>query len=264
MRKLVKIKARDLKPNPHQVRQPRTEAELRALGSSVIKGQEVPLIVRPDYTVIDGDGRRQGVMLIDSAFELECIVTDAELTPAQIIEIVLVNAIFRSALKPFEQFVGCTNWFEQNKEGTAAMLAERLDLHAGSISRIMSLSKCIPAWHEAAKAGQVGISDWSEASKLDARGQHELLEMKLRGASAHELQNQSRQKRNGQQASSVKAQKIRIALANGVTATFAGKALSLADAIEAAAEAHKTMKKGQEQGLTAKTIQKVSADRAKA
>ncbi len=264
MRRLIKIKTRYLKSNPHQVRQPRTEAELRGLGSSVIKRQEVPLIIRPDHTVIDGDGRRQGVMLIDPEFELECIVTDEELTPAQITEIVLVNAIHRSALKPYEQYVGCNNWFEQNKEGTAAMLAERLDLHAGTISRIMSLGKCIPAWIEAAKAGQVGISDWSEASKLDPRGQHELLEMKLRGASAHELQSQSRQKRNGQQVSLVRVKRIRIDLPNGVTVTFSGEALSLETAIESAFQAHKTLEKGQKAGLTAKTIQKVSADKAKA
>jgi hypothetical protein len=264
MRKLVKKKARDLKRNPYRVRQPRLENDLRTLGSSVIKRQEVPLIITEDNTIIDGDGRHEGVMLIDPDFEFECIVTDEELTPAQITEIVLVNTMQRSGLKPYEQYAGCNNWFEQNKEGTAAMLAERLDLHPGNISRIMSLGKCIPVWLEAAKAGRVGISDWSEASKLDPRGQHELLDMKLRGASAQELQSQSRRKRNGQQASSVRVQRIRIALPNGVTATFAGKELSLDEAIEAASEAHKTMKKGQEQGLTAKTIQKVSADKAKA
>jgi ParB family transcriptional regulator, chromosome partitioning protein len=261
---LTKKKGRVLKRNPHQVRQPRSEDDLRTLGSSVIKRQEVPLIVTEDDTIIDGNGRHEGVMLINPDFAFECIVTDEELTPAQITEIVLVNTMHRSGLKPYEQYAGFNSWFEQNKEGTAAMLAERLGLHPGNVSRIMSLGKCIPAWLEAAKAGRVGISDWSEASKLDPRGQHELLEMKLRGASAHELQSQSRLKRNGQRASSVKTQKIRIALANGVTATFAGKALSLADAIEAAAEAHKMMKKGQEQGLTATTIQKVSADKARA
>jgi ParB family transcriptional regulator, chromosome partitioning protein len=262
MKKLVKIKARDLKPNPSQVRKPRTETELRVLGSSVIKRQLVPLIIRPDNTVLDGDGRREGVMLIDPDFELESIATDEELTPAQATEVVLITALHRTDLKPYETFLACNNWMEQNKGGTVAALAEIIDLHRGTVGNILSLAACIPVWHEAAEAGRVGISDWSAAAKLDERGQHELLEMKLRGASAHQLQSHSRQKRNGHQASSVKKAKIKIELPSGVTVTFSGKEMSLNDAIEAAALAHKALKKGQEDGLTAKTFERVCRDKA--
>jgi len=263
MRKLMKIKARNVKPNPHKVRQPLAEDKSFDLGRSVIKRQEIPLIVQADYTIIDGDSRWEGVMRINPDFELECIVTDEELTPTQVTEMMLVNVMQRSDFTHYEKYLGCKSWCKQNPQGIAAELAERLDVDCGTISRIVSLSKCIPAWHEAAQAGRVGFTDWSVASQLDARGQHELLEMKLRGATAKELQSQSRRKRNGQQASPVRNSKIRIELPSGVIVTFSGKELSLDDAIEAAAQARKVLKEGQEQGLTARTIQKVSADRAK-
>ena len=262
MRKLVKLKARELKPNPFQVRKPRTPAELRTLGESVIKGQKVPLIWTPNRVVRDGDGRLAGVMLIDPDFELEGIETDEDLDPS---EIQLITATQKN-LEPYERYKAMTQWMENHPGETAATLADRVGLDPSTVSRILSLARCIPAVQELAAAGALGVTEWHVfAKESDPRCQHELLAMRLEGkvSSRDGLESQRRKKRRSDPPS-VKVSKIRIALACGVTVTFAGKDLSLDDAIEAASESHKTMKKGQEQGLTAKTIQKVSADRAKA
>ena len=84
---------------------------------------------------------------------------------------------------------------------------------------------------------------------------------KLNGSTRDELERQSKKIRNGNKPD-VKVDRLRIDLPLGVTVTVAGKSLTLDGAIEAAAEAHKVMEKGRKDGLTAKTIQKVSADKA--
>jgi hypothetical protein len=80
----------------------------------------------------------------------------------------------------------------------------------------------------------------------------------------HELAAKLRQaRRNADQKPAVSAKKIKIELASA-TVTISGSGLTLDVAIDAVLEAHKEMKRGREQGLTAKTIQKISTDRAKA
>ena len=58
-------------------------------------------------------------------------------------------------------------------------LAQRCGKSSAMVTKILSLSRCIPAWHEAAEAGRVCIGDWYEASRHDEKGQHELLALKL-------------------------------------------------------------------------------------
>lgn len=68
---------------------------------------------------------------------------------------------------------------------------------------------------------------------------------------------------NTEQKPAVSAKKIKIELASA-TVTISGANLTLDAAIDAVLEAHKEMKRGRQQGLTARTIQEVTSDRAKA
>lgn len=259
MRKLAKFKARELNPNPCHIRDPEPEADLRALGMSVIRHQELPLIIRPDKVIGDGHRRRAGVMAINPDFELECLVTDEELDPH---EIQLITATQKN-LRPYEKFKVMAGWLDTHPGETAAKLAERVGMTPGNATMILSLARCLPIWHEKAAAGLVSVSDWYEASRLDDKGQFELLELKLAtGASREALKSASRKRRNGERPA-VTSGRIRIELAGGIVATFSGKNLSLDNAIEAAGEAGKVMKKGRDDGLTAKTIQRISAEKAK-
>ena len=79
----------------------------------------------------------------------------------------------------------------------------------------------------------------------------------------HELATKLRKaRRDADQKPAVSVKKVKIELASA-TVTISGSNLTLDAAIDAVLEAHKEMKRGREQGLTAKTIQKISSDRAK-
>jgi hypothetical protein len=259
MRKLCKIPARELKPNPLQVRKPRSEAELRALGESVMRHQEVPLIIDVLKTILDGHGRHGGVMLIRPEFELECIQTDENLDAS---EVQLITAMQRN-LQPFEKYRAMMQWKEVHLAAPDAALAERMGITASMVSRVLSLSRCIAAWHEAAEAGRVGISDWSAAAQLDERGQHELLAMKLNGASREVLGAASRKRRSGHGRATVRVNRIKCTMPKGRTVSVSGEGLSLDEAIDAAQEWIRFAKRAVERGWDAKTLERACAAEAK-
>jgi len=256
MRKLAKFKARELHENPCHIRDPEPEAERRALGMSVIRHQELPLIVRPEKVIFDGHRRRAGVMLIDPDFELECLVTDEEIDAR---EIQLITDM-KKKLRPYEKFKLMEGWMTEHAGDTAARLAERLGMTPGNVSMTLSLTKCIPAWHSAAEAGRVSVSDWYEASRLDDKGQHELLAMKMTtGASREVLKSASRKKRNGTPL--VRMQKVKIALPAGAV-VLTGNELGMAEVVEMLAEVLKEAKKAADT-FDVKTWVKMMADKSK-
>jgi ParB family transcriptional regulator, chromosome partitioning protein len=261
MRQLEKRRASTLKKNPYQIRKNRPDIYLRTLGESVITKQIHPLVIRPDGTIIDGDGRHLGVMMLDPNFELECISTDEDLTPAQIIEIQLVTALHRSGLSGYEQYLACKNWTEITPGGKLQDLAVKIGRDPGMVTKLMSLSDCIDAVKEAAAAGLLGVSDWYSISKVPEDEQLRLLAAKLNGSNRNELARQSTKIRNGNKPD-VKVHRLKIDLSSGITVTVAGKGITLDGAIDATAEAHKVMERGRRDGLTAATITKVAADRA--
>jgi hypothetical protein len=109
------------------------------------------------------------------------------------------------------------------------------------------------------KAGKIGLSTVYAITR--SPDQAAALAAKLNGTSRDDLERAIPRKAK---APAEKAGRIRIELVSGVTVTFAGgSGLTLDLAIEAAADAGKELRKGRDQGLTAKTISKVSAERAK-
>jgi hypothetical protein len=243
---------------------PGEEEELKRLARSYKKRPVHPLITRPDGTMLDGTRRVLGLRLIGET-EADFLITDEDLRPEDILEIQLVTAIHRAGLTGHEKWQGGLRLMQLHPEWQHIDLANFLDITPASVTHMLSPSKCLTAIQEALKAGRITLSDCYTMSKASEAEQHGLLAAKLGGATRDELERRGRKARNAGKPT-VKAPRIKIELPSGVTVTFAAKntALDLDQAIEAASEAHKVMKKGQEQGLTAKTIQKVSTDRAKA
>src|SRR5260370_34120499 len=97
------------KPDPNQPRKSFDKDELMALGESLKKKQLVPVLARPDGTIIDGHRRLFGGEHV-GVKQLEVIITDEPLTPAQIKESQLVTALHRADLKAYEQFLACRDW----------------------------------------------------------------------------------------------------------------------------------------------------------
>src|ERR1700730_13185485 len=98
------------KPDPGNPRKSSAIEELRELHDSLCKKQLVPLLAKPDGTIIDGWRRWCAAKLDGKPERLDVIITDEPLTPAEIKEIQLVTALHRAALKPIEKFHGCQDW----------------------------------------------------------------------------------------------------------------------------------------------------------
>jgi hypothetical protein len=248
---------------PNNVRQNLgTEEELIALGNSYKKRPIHPLIAKQDGTMVDG-WRRVNALLQIGETEAEFLVTDENLRPEEIVQIGLVSAMHRQALSDAEIYQGCKRLMQLYPHWLRKDLAVALDLDPPMVTKILSVDDLIVQAQKAFLAGKFGFSVAYPISKLPAEEQLAALTAKLNGGTRDELVRQVKRVRNGNKPT-VKASRIRIELASGVTVTLAakGSSLDLDQAIEAASEAHKLMKHGQQQGLTAKTIQKVSADRA--
>jgi ParB/RepB/Spo0J family partition protein len=239
------------KADPGNPRQSCNEDELRALGESLRKKWVVPILAKPDGTIIDG-WRRWLAAKLAGLQKLEVIITDEPLTPAQIKEIQLVTALHQLGLKPYEQFLGCRDWLALNPGSTAKDLAARIDRDPSTVTRIVSLLRCIPTVQVAASEDKLGPSEWYAISKVSEAEQHAMLAAKLAGASRDQLEQRGRKLRNGE-AEGIKVNRLKIPLGQGRSVTIAGNNLSLTDAIEILQQTLKFARKAQGENLDGKT-----------
>jgi ParB/RepB/Spo0J family partition protein len=240
------------KPDPGNPRKSIDPEELRELHDSLCRKQMIPLLAKPDGTVIDGWRRLWAAMIDGKPERLDVIVTDEPLTPAQIKEIQLVTALHRADLKPWEQYVGCRDWLALNPGATAKDLAARIQRDPSTLTRILSLSRCVESVQQLAADGKLGPSDWYAIAKMPKEEQEALLAEKLDGASRDQLERRGRKLRNGE-AKGVRVSRLKIPLGHGRSVTIAGSDLSLDDAIELLQETLKFARKAQSEYLDGKT-----------
>jgi ParB/RepB/Spo0J family partition protein len=251
------------KPDPGNPRKSFNAEELRELHDSLGKKQLVPLLAKPDGTIIDGWRRWCAAKLDGKPERLDVIITDEPLTPAQVKEIQLCTALHRADLKPYEQFQGFRDWQALNPGATAKDLAARIDRDPSTLVRVLSLSKCIQSVQQAAAEGKLGPSEWYAISKVPETEQQAMLTAKLRGASRDQLEQRGRKLRNGE-ATGIKVNRLKIPLGSqGRSVTIAGSNLSLDDAIEILQETLKCARKAQGENLEGKTWVQVMKDKAK-
>lgn len=252
------------KPDPGNPRKSAGAEELRELHDSLCKKQIVPLLARPDGTIIDGWRRWCAAKLDGNPERLDVIITDEPLTPARIKEIQLVTALHRADLKPIEQYVGCRDWLALNPGATARDLAARINRDASMVGRILSLSMCAPSVQKAAAEGKLGPSAWYEISKVPEEAEQQaLLAAKLAGASRDQIGRQGRRLRNGEKPVA-RVNRLTIPLGQGNSVTIAGSKLALDDAIELLQETLKFARKAQAENLDGKTFMQVMKQKSKA
>ena len=250
------------KPDPNQPRKHFDETRLRELAESMrVRGQLQPVLAKPDGTLLAGERRLRAAPLAGLT-ELLTIITDRMLSDTEIKLIALTENMQREDLTGYEQWLGCAELMFMNPTWQMKDLAAELKKDPSSMTRILSPSKCIPAWQEALKDGKVGISDCYAASKLPEDAQAELLALKLSGASRDAIEQAGRKKRNGS-TTAVKVSRLKVPLAGGATVQVSGPGITLDDAIEATQAALKEMKKAREDGLDSKTAQAVFRDKSK-
>jgi ParB family transcriptional regulator, chromosome partitioning protein len=252
------------KPDPGNPRKSCNEEELRGLHDSLCKKQLVPLLVKPDGTIIDGWRRWCAAKLNGKPEKLDVIITDEPLTPAQIKEIQLVSALHRADLKPYEQYLGCKDWLALNPSATVRDLASQIDRHPSMLTRILSLSKCIPAVQAAAAEDKLGPSEWYTISQMPEDQQADMLAAKLAGATRDQLEQRGRKARNGD-TPAIKVNRLKIPLGpQGRSVITAGNNLPLADVIEILQDTVKHARKAQVENLDGRTWVQVMQQKAKA
>jgi hypothetical protein len=153
---------------------------------------------------------------------------------------------------------------KQRYPGSAAKdLAARVSIDQSLASMYGCYENATAEVQKAFDEGKLVLKAMTAISRHPPEVQGELLQMSRTGVSGEEIVRRARKAASGGQATE-RESRIRIELPGGVTATFAGVALTLDGAIKAAALAGKLMKKGRDDGLTAETVQKVLRDKSKA
>ena len=254
------MRTQDIKVAP-QVRlenDPKKQEELNAS----VKANDIlmPLLVMIPGLLIAG--HRRLIAAIAAGLEtVPVIITDRLLSETEIRLIQLAENIHRADLNSFEKWQACVELMRLNPEWQLKDLAAHLHLDPSMVTRLLSPSKCIPAWQEALAVNKVGISDCYAASKLSETEQAELLRLKLSGASRDAIEQAGRQSRNNKPAT-VKLSRVKIAMPQGASVVISGKELSMPELVELLSETLKEARKATEQ-FDVKTFQSMMRDKAR-
>ena len=226
-------------------------------------GQLQPVGAKPDGTVLWGHRRLLAARLVGLA-ALQVIITDRPMSDSEIRLVQLTENMHRADLSGYEKWLACSELMCMNPTWQMKDLADHLNLDPSMVTRLLSPSKCSTAWQEALKENKkVGISDCYAASKLESpEEQSALLALKLSGASRDTIEQAGRKKRNGTTAA-IKVARLRCVLP-GVAVQFTGEGITLELAIDAMKDLTSELKRAIDQGLDAKTVVRVLADKAKA
>lgn len=217
------------------------EEALRQLGRSYLARPLYPIIA--DVSTLenyDGNRRIEGVMLIDPDAEVPVCLIDEPWNDSVKLEVQMESDAHTKSLSDYEKWAGGSQWLALNPGATAKDLAARIHQDEGTLCKILSLSRGIDPVKEAARAGQLTYAKWWPICKLPEAEQPAALAAALSGATRDQLQNRSRKNRNGK-AASVQAKSIPVILSTGIALTFRADGITLAQALDALAEARKEL-----------------------
>jgi ParB/RepB/Spo0J family partition protein len=193
---------------------------------------------------------------------LEVKLFPASLSDTQFRLIRAAENLQRKELTGYQKYLLCAELMSGNPTWQMKDLAEQLHLDPSMVTRLLSPSKCIPAWQDALAAGKVGISDVYAASKLVEAEQAELLRLKLSGASRDTIEQVGRKSRNCK-AATVKLSRVKIAMPLGASVVVSGDDLSMPELVELLSDTLREARKAAEQ-YDVKTFQSMMRDKAKA
>jgi hypothetical protein len=243
------------------------ESYLASLCQSYLARPLYPIICTPDFEIEDGNLRLEAVLRhapTGGDTELPLCITNEAVTPALLLEIQMDSAAHTKALSDYEQFIGGSEWLKLTG-ATAKELAGRIHRDEPTLSKILSLAKCVEPVRDAAAAGKIGYSKWWALSKLPPAEQPALLAQHLNGATRDELERHRRKQRTT--LPPVKMSRIKIPLATEISTgivTIAGDGIDLEAGEDMLKEALKSIRNAKDKGLDTKTAQAVWRDMARA
>lgn len=240
-----------------------SEADLRNLGKSLRERQLQPVGAMADGTMIYGHRRLKAAEL-EGLPDLEAKIYPAGLAPGEVKLIQVIENLQRADLSAFEKWQACEQLRILHPEWQAKDLAEHLKLEASTVTKMLSPSKCIPAWMELLEQGRATISDCYAASKASEEQQQELLAMKLGGASRDGLERAVRNSKPKGTGKGVACNRVTIQLPSGRQVVVRGRGMSLTAVVEVLSECVDAAKKAIRDRLDARTWQNVMRDKARA
>lgn len=259
--KYEKVEKHVIKTRP-QARTIEKDAALERLSESLEQGQLQPVGLMRDGTMIWGHRRLAAAMLKKSITHLWAAVFEQEIAEGEFRRLRAVENFQRSDLTDHERWLTAEELMRVNPDWRQADLATGLSLDPGSITRLLSPGRCIPAVREALAGGLVSIADCYQFSLADEKQQHELLSLRLSGATRDEIARSVKKSRQVT-APSVKLSRVKIALPTGSVVNVAGEELSMDDVVQTLADTLKSARKALDGGYDVKTWQRMMSDKAK-
>jgi hypothetical protein len=233
------------KPDKRELARHDDPDEIRRLGEDMrANGQLQAVAATEDGRMIFGHGRYLAAPGAGLKM-LEVKLWPATLPESQFKLIRASENLQRKELTGYQKWLLCADLMACNPTWQLKDLADALHLDPSMLTRLLSPSKCIPAWQEALKAEKVGISDCYAASKLPPDEQAGLLSLKLSGASRDAIEQAGRKCRNGK-AATVTTKRIKIAMPEA-TLVITGKEMSMAGVVELLTETLKEARKAVDQ-----------------
>jgi ParB family transcriptional regulator, chromosome partitioning protein len=248
--------------------QPRSRLDpdyCRALGQDMKEnGQRVPVIgySRGDRFILEDGGCRLEAARQVGIGELLAMDLGKEPTRAELLLAQASIDLHRQELPPIDRARLFQSLLLEN-QWNARQAAEALHVSETLICRSLALLS-LP--EELQRQVNAGVLDRSKgyviSQEPDAERQWQLAAM-AGSLSRDALAAEVRRKRQGNGGPAVRLSRFKYPLASGVEITVAGKALSLADLIDALAELMKEAKRAGDQGLDIRTLVAVAKDKAK-
>jgi ParB family transcriptional regulator, chromosome partitioning protein len=219
------------KVDPNQPRKSFDEEELQRLGDDMLaRGVLIPLLAKPDGTIIDGERRWRAAQLEAKGIEeLPVIVT--EKPEKEIRGIQLATVFHKADLNFCEKWLACSELMCAHPDWEMRTLAAFLHVDPSMVTRLLSPSKCTPAWQEAFKAGKVSLSDIYGASKNPAASQDGLLDLRLSGQIKNRDDLERAGRKNRSHVPAVKMAKVKIAFPNKVSVVLNGVDLGMSEVV---------------------------------
>jgi ParB/RepB/Spo0J family partition protein len=269
MRELTRKPLTWFKRRKNVRRKKRSEAESRALGEGMRdEGQIEPVLARPNGDLIAGYGRLDAAMLVDLN-DLEVIITDEIEDEGSETLCAAQENWLRKDLDDLEKVDIVERLRTLYPNWLAKDLAEKLHVDPSTITRLISVSKVIPAVREKFEARAITLSHVYQFSQLDPQRQHELLPAALNGATREIIQQERHKRRNRKPRNGTKSAPrssrttITIPLPSGTKIVMSGQKLSLAEVIECLTSALDSAKKGLEDSLDSRAWESVMRARSK-
>jgi ParB family chromosome partitioning protein len=231
-------------------------------------GQLQPVVVQPfgdKYRLVFGE-RRLRAMAMAGLDEVDVRIVDANLAPAEIIQMQLIENVARENLNPLELAYGIKDLM-QEAGCTATEVASKLGMSNATISRLLPLADLPPLIQAQIKDGAIPGSAGYDLSRVKDVGEQLALAQKIASGKLTRdgLSGIVRRKGSGRKHTGTgKTARIRAEL-RGRSVTLAGEGLESIDAmIETLEILLSRARKARPQGLELGTFLRILRDEARA